>query len=248
MPIDDNPIEVLRRQFDLEESSKSPVSRGIVYAASALLKLGKLPGSLKLLIEKLLEHIRDDGNEKIRIMLDTVADVVIEHDKKIREIRQNLPVEEAKKRSELEAALIIDGSRRSATTRSIERVRRIGIILGNAISGVSIPNGDEIEEMMRVAAELNSTDISYLDELVRINGKFVEQGSRINRYTAYQVWESGRWGSSVNPEIDSVFHKLESYGLVTAIAPNNTFNVMADIQTRYALLPKGLRFWHLIAR
>jgi hypothetical protein len=248
MPIDDNPIEALRKHFDLEDSSKSTVNRGIVYAASALLKLGKLPVPLEWLIQKVLEHIRDDGNEKIKIMLETVADVVIVHDNEIRDIRKGLSTDQAVKRSEVEAGLMIDASRRSAATRSIERVHRIGIILGNAISEIHTPDGDEIEEMMRVAAELNDVDISYLDELVRINGSIVEQDMRISRHTAYQVWESGQWGSSVNPEIDSVFHKLESYGLVTAIAPNNTLNVMADIQTRFALLPKGLRFWRLIAR
>ena len=50
----------------------------------------------------------------------------------------------------------------------------------------------------------------------------------------------------MDPELDSVFSKLESYGLVTRLAPPNNQNIMADIQNRYALLPKGLRFVDLI--
>jgi len=50
----------------------------------------------------------------------------------------------------------------------------------------------------------------------------------------------------VLPELDSVFSKLESYGLVTRIAPPNNQNILADYQNRYALLSKGGRFVALI--
>jgi hypothetical protein len=52
--------------------------------------------------------------------------------------------------------------------------------------------------------------------------------------------------SRVIPELDSVFNKLESYGLVTRIHPPNNINIMADYQSRYVLLPKGVRFVALI--
>lgn len=242
MAIDDNPIEVLRKQFELEDSSRSPVSRGILKAAGELLKLGKISGPLDSIILRIAEIISDDGNERIKIMLLTVADEVIKHGEDIKQIRATLTAEQNRSRSEQEAELVVDGARKASATRSIERVRRIGIILANAIAEPKASSGDEIEEMMRVAAELGDVDIRYLDELVKIEAKFLRAGRHIERYTAFVEWERGPWGSSVNPEIDSVFHKLESYGLVSAIAPNNTLNVSADIQTRYVLLPKGLRF------
>jgi len=62
------------------------------------------------------------------------------------------------------------------------------------------------------------------------------------------LWVNGRWGENRNPEIDSVCSKLESFGLVTSVPGNNTLNVMADVQNRYVLLPKGLRFAELIKR
>jgi hypothetical protein len=101
--------------------------------------------------------------------------------------------------------------------------------------------------MMRIATELTDIDVTYLRDLVSIQARFLEGRSHVERYTAYQSWESGPWRGRVDPTLDSVFHKLESYGLVSAIAPNNTFNIMADIQTRFVLLPKGRRFAELIS-
>lgn len=247
MAIDDNPIEALRKQFELEDSSKSPVSRGIVKAAAELLKFGKMPRPLESIIQRVAEIISDEGNERIKIMLDTVAEEVIKHDREMRQLRETRTTEQNKARNEQEAALVVDGARRASVTRSIERVRRIGIILAKTITEPQPPNGDEIEEMMRIATELTEVDVRYLRDLVAIEGKLLKGRPHIERYTAYTEWERGPWRSNVNPEIDSVFHKLESYGLVSALAPNNTFNVTADIQTRYVLLPKGLRFAELIA-
>lgn len=247
MPMDDNPIEALRKQFELEDSSKSPVSRGLAKAAIELIKLARMPAALEAIIEKMSVIIVDDGNERTKIMLQTVADEVIKHDRDIRQIRETQTAEQNKARREQEAGLIVDGARRASVTRSIERVRRIGIILAHSIAEPKMPNGDEIEEMMRIATELTDVDVQYLRDLVTIEGKFLKGRAHIERYTAYLEWERGPWRSNVNPEIDSVFHKLESYGLVSALAPNNTFNVTADIQTRYVLLPKGLRFAELIA-
>jgi hypothetical protein len=121
-------------------------------------------------------------------------------------------------------------------------VKRIGRILGNAIVESKPPDADEVEEMMRVAVELGDTEIRYLRELVRIEGDVLSTQAHVPRYEAHNKWEQGWWGNSVDPEIDSVFSKLESYGLVARIAPPNNQNIMADFQNRYVLLKKGLRF------
>jgi len=68
----------------------------------------------------------------------------------------------------------------------------------------------------------------------------------IPRHAAHVKWIEGPWGERVDPELDSVFNKLESYGLVSKIAPPNNFNIMADYQNRFVLLPKGTRFVALI--
>jgi hypothetical protein len=247
MAIDDNPIEVLRKQFELEDISKSPVSEVVVKITAELAKLLPLPLALQSVLQKVNDRIRTDGVERIAIMLTTVADVVLKHDRDISQLRESRTAEQRKARDEQEARLVVDGARRASTTRSITRVERIGIILARAISAPAPPDEDEIEEMMRIATELTDIDVIYLRDLVGLQARYLEGRSHVERYSAYQSWAHGPWGDKVDPTLDSVFHKLESYGLVSAIAPNNTFNVMADIQTRFALLPKGKRFAELIA-
>jgi hypothetical protein len=100
--------------------------------------------------------------------------------------------------------------------------------------------------MMRVAMELSDRDIELLRELVRIEGEAVRTKGRLERYDAYTRWEQGQWGTRLDPELDSVFSKLESYGLVSRLAPPNNLNLMADFQNRYVLLGKGARFAQLI--
>jgi hypothetical protein len=247
MAIDDNPIEALRKQFELEDTSKSPVSEIVVKVTAKLAKLLPLPNQLQVIVQAVDDKIRTESVERIAIMLKTVADEVVKHAQEINQIRESLPEEQRKARVEQEARLVVDGARRSSVTRSIARVQRIGIILAQVISTPTPPDEDEIEEMMRITTELTDVDVAYLRALVSLQSQFLRGGSHVQRYTAYQSWESGPWGEKVDPTIDSVFHKLESYGLVSAIAPNNTFNIMADIQTRFALLPKGLRFAELIS-
>jgi hypothetical protein len=108
------------------------------------------------------------------------------------------------------------------------------------------PKRETTEEMMRVAMELSDHDIEFLRELVRIESSLFQTQDHIPRYDAYTKWEQGRWGDRIDPEIDSVFSKLESYGLVARLAPPNNLNILADFQNRYVLLKKGLRFVTLI--
>lgn len=242
MAIDDNPIEVLRKQFEFEDLSRTPVSEMLVKVT----KFMPLPSSLQSILQKVNDKMNSDGVERIAIMLETVANVVIKHDQDISHLRESQSAEQKKARESQEAGLIVDGARKATATRSLARVRRVGSILARAIIASAPPDEDEIEEMMRIATELTDVDVRYLGDLVSLQKRYLEGRSHIERYTAYQSWESGPWGSRVDPTLDSVFHKLESYGLVAAIAPNNTFNIMADIQTRFALLPKGKRFAELI--
>lgn len=247
MAIDDNPIEALRKQFELEDSAKSPVTTAIVKAAAELIRFGKVHGPLDAIIQRVAQVISNDGYERIKVMLETVADQVLKHDQDIREIREHQTDQQIREREEQAARLVIDGARRASVTRSIERVKRLGLILSRSIVDFALLDEDEIEEMMRVATELGNEDVRYLRDLVAVHGKFVAANRHMERYTAYREWERGPWGTRVDAKIDSVFHKLESYGLVSAIAPNNTQNIMADVQTRYALLPKGLRFASLVS-
>ena len=96
--------------------------------------------------------------------------------------------------------------------------------------------------MMRIAMELSDRDVFYLGELVKLEGKRFRTNGRLERYDAHTRWEHGPWGTRPDGELDSAFSKLESYGLVSRLAPQNNQNIMAVFQNRYVLLEKGLSF------
>jgi hypothetical protein len=225
----ENPIDALQKQFELEDSSVSPVPKIVLSVASRL----PLPRMLDKLIRGLREQYATDSSERVRLLLETVIGEVQRHEREIQELRDDAG----------SRGLLLDAARRAASTRSLERVHRIGLILSGALMASDRTNNDDdTEEMMRIATELSDSDIEFLRELVRIEGTMLQGRDHIPRYDAFERWTQGRWGDSIDPRVDSAFSKLESYGLVSRLAPPNNLTILADFQNRYVLLPKGLRF------
>lgn len=241
MAIDDHPFDALEKQFELEESSASPVTKLLLRLCSMV--------SWMWPFDKAFAFLKDragaDSAHKTGVMLEACMNEVRKHDAELSAMRSALSLSAAEEREEATAALVVDATRKAINTRSPERIKRIGVILANGLVQQTL-HPDHVEEMMRVAMELSDPDIDYLGELVRIEGDIVASQGRISRYDAHTKWEHGRWGTNVNPELDSVFSKLASYGLVVPIPPPNNLNITADFQNRYALLPKGLHFYTLI--
>jgi hypothetical protein len=240
MPIDDHPFDALERQFEMEDLTLSPVTKRILKFASLM----PLPWPFDKLVESLTGHLAAGSVERMYLMLKTCMDEVRKHD--TRGLRDAEPPEAAQAREEISKELLLDAARKAESTRAKARVKRIGLILANAIVEPKPTDADEVEEMMRVAMELSDRDIVFLGELTRIEGSLLQTQDHIPRYEAHTRWELGFWGNLVFPEADSVFSKLESYGLVARIPPPNNLNIMADFQNRYVLLPKGARFVTLI--
>jgi hypothetical protein len=238
----DDPIEALEKQLELEDSSSSNISRALL----TKLQLAPLPWPLSAAVDALDKQIDNDRYDRLKIYVQTIASTMKAIQELVDRNTRRLDDIEATQRAESTSNLLVEGARKVVSTRSISRVMRIGVILARGVTEEKLPNEDEIEEMMRIARELTEQDIDYLKELVRIYGEVVEKHGRVDRYTAFQFWVKGRWSESRNPEIDSVCSKLESFGLVASFPGNNTSTVMADIQNRYVLLPKGLRFTELI--
>jgi hypothetical protein len=243
MPIDDNPIDALNRQFEMEDLSKSPVTEQLLKMASYLPL-----GPFGKMVDWLKNYIAKQSVERNQMLLETIEVEIKKHAVELN--RTNMTIDAAIQRTSPEVMLdlLLDAARRAANVRAEERVKRIGLILFNAVAEPKAADADEVEEMMRVAMELSDRDLIYLRELIKIEGKLLEGRTHIPRYDAHTAWINGFWGDRVIPEIDSVFSKLESYGLVGRIAAPNNMNIMADIQTRYVLLPKGVRFVELIKR
>ena len=242
MPIDDNPIDALKHQYEMEDLAKSPVTGRVLQIASSL----PLPPPLKQAIEWLKKRIATDATERDRLILETMAAEIVKHGEELERTQKVLTDQASRMSEEVLGPLLVDAVRKAENTRSKERVRRIGLILANAIIETKQTDADEIEEMMRVAMELSDRDILHLRELVRIHGNLLAGKEYIPRYDAHDAWTKGFWGDRISAEADSVFSKLESYGLVSRIPPPNNYNIMAEIQNRYKLLPKGARFVELL--
>lgn len=237
MAIDEQPFDALQRQFENEERAASPITNLLARIASG----APLPWPFDHAAERLKDRLGGQSIEKVVLLLQVLADQVHAHDDQLKKMRETTDRGEQRKRIEELQYLLLDGARKAEATRSKERVRRIGVILANA-SVVSNPDSDDVEEMMRVAVELSENDVICLRELVRIEGENLRNQGRITRYDAHNVWEKGAWSGLAGSETESVFSKLESYGLVSRVPPPNNVNLLADFQYRFALLPKGLRF------
>ena len=243
MAADDFPPNALKRRFEIEDAFVSPVTRTVLDLASSL----PLGWPFNKVIDKIRSQLGAGSTERIKIMLETVTEHLGSHDQNIRKLRSELSAEASQTRTDTLKELLLDGARKAEATRAHERIRRLGLILANASIEGRQTDADEIEEMMRVAMELNDHDITFLRELVRISGRALEIQERIPRPSAHATWEHGNW-SKLGPDIDSVFSKLEGYGLVARIPPPNNLNIGADFLNRYVLLRKGLRFAELIRK
>jgi hypothetical protein len=178
-------------------------------------------------------------------MLETCKSEIVKLDSQVSQLKDSMTEQEIRHRAEVAWDLLLDGARKASNTRSLERVRRIGLILANGMTQHDAADGDDVEEMMRVAMDLGDRDMEHLRELARVEGSTIERSGRIERYQAYMMWEQCSWGARLDSELDSTFSKLAAYGLVAQIPPPNNLNIGADFQNRYALLNKGLRFFQL---
>jgi hypothetical protein len=241
MAIDD-PLDGLEQLFKMEDLAASPVTEKVFAVLSRL----PLIYPFDVIVAWLREHIAADSIERIHLLLQTCMSEIREHRKEIDQLRDKQTAEESQARVEVFRDLLLDAARKAENTRAKSRVRRIGLILANAVVEPRQTDADEVEEMMRLAMELSDKDIEFLRELIRIEGDMLQTQDHIPRFDAHSKWEQGRWGTHIDPELDSVFSKLESYGLVARIPPPNNLNIVADFQNRYVLLKKGLRFATLV--
>lgn len=242
MPADDHPFDALEKQLQMEDVFLSPVT-GVVLR---ILEASPTPWPFNKAVEMIRGRLSLDSTERIRLMLETCMAEVRRHDSLINELYDRMNADGQRAREEATKELVLDAARKAEGTRAKERVRRIGHILANAIVEPNPADADEAEEMMRIAVDLSDNDVKFLRELIRIEGDVLQNQKYIPLYDARQRWEQGFWGTGIDPAIDSVFSKLESFGLVVRIAPPNTLNAMADYQNRYVLLKKGARFAALI--
>ena len=242
MSADDLPYDALRKQFELEDAPVSPVSR-ILFKWLAKVPT---PPPFDKLFRALKDRHSEQSTERAELLFETVMNELRRVTNLAETVYERMSAKELENRADAVRDLMLDGARRAEETRSHDRIRRIAMILAGTLLSSEPIDGDNVEEMMRVAMELSDQDVRSLKELVRIMGGPVAERGRIERQSAHSFWERGAWGTRIDPNIDSAFSKLESYGLVSRIPPPNNLNISADFQNRYALLRKGLQFTEMI--
>jgi hypothetical protein len=218
MPADDLPYDALNQQYELESASVSPINRLFFKWLARI----PTPAPFDKLFRSIKENHSEEYMERVQLLLKTLMDELRRVTVLAEKMYAGMTQEEMATRAEAVRDLLIDGARKAEATRSRERIRRIGRILAGTI-----------------AMNLTDHDVQYLQELVRIMGSVVAATGRIDRHSAHTIWENGSWGQRIDPTLDSVFSKLESYGLVSRVAPPNNLN-------RYVLLNKGLAFTEMI--
>ena len=157
MPTDDHPFDALEKQLRMESLSVSPATK-IVREFISLMPL-KWPFDR---VAKLITgYLAADSVARIRLMLETCMSEVRKHEDEIRRLRDAATEEESRAREEALRDLVLDAAHKAESTRAKDRVRRIGLILANAVVEAKQTEADEVEEMMRVAMELSDHDIEF---------------------------------------------------------------------------------------
>jgi hypothetical protein len=137
--------------------------------------------------------------------------------------------------------LLLDALRRAEQTRARERTSRLGRILVHAAEVCPPGSVDYAEEMMRIAMDLDESDIAVLKQLHEAQGNLTSTGV-VQREQVNEAWRDRppRPPDMGENEIQSICAKLQSFGLVVRIERNNFKLGPGEIP--YALLQKGKDF------
>src|ERR1700722_7132112 len=188
MPIDDHPFDALENRYKMEDVFASPITRKILEASSAF----EFIWPLNQIVEKITGSIGADSIDRIRIGLEACMEEVRKLGAEIKRLQATpSSPQESEKRTETLKDLVVDASRKAESTRSKDRIKRIGLILAHVIVEPKMPDGDEAEEMMRTAMDLGDRDVELLRELIRIEGHILKSQDFIPRFTAHTEWEKG---------------------------------------------------------
>jgi hypothetical protein len=82
MPADDYPFDVLKRHYELEDSSSSTIAKTALDIASRL----PLMWPFDKVITKLKDHLAADSLDRLRIMLETCMNEVRKHEDEIEKL------------------------------------------------------------------------------------------------------------------------------------------------------------------
>ncbi len=254
----DDPLDAAESQIAAEERTDSALAKyapelaDIAKAVPVELLPTGLSGAIPLLrslTAALGWRVRKREEGRRRYMADTLKD-------ELRRVRGRLEQLDDEYRRFVQGEfwdLVLDGLQKAERTRSLSRITRIARILANATADRPLKTGDQTEELMRVAMDLDDDDIRVLAEIVRgQRGSLDEASGRVNQEAANNYWRSGiaeqltdgktpaaRLGMS-DGEIQSHCAKLQAYGLIVQ-APRNDMKLPLGI-IPYSVLRRAVEF------
>jgi hypothetical protein len=134
-------------------------------------------------------------------------------------------------------------------TKQKARLRRMALILANGLA-VNDINPEELDDLLRAAAELKEADVALLGKLYESQVNLVNQALSIrgeaphNWHQHVQIaWRQFIDSGGLNPQnhlnYRSSFSRLESFGLIQHVDSAGSYGVGCDI---YALLAEGKKF------
>src|SRR5579863_6086589 len=113
MPADDHPFDALKRHYELEDSSRSPITQLTLEIGSRL----PLGWPFDTAFAKLKEHLASDSLERVEIMLETCMSQVRKIEDEIDVLKRTLTAEESQRRADAARDLLVDATRRAVNTR-----------------------------------------------------------------------------------------------------------------------------------
>jgi hypothetical protein len=235
LAIDDPPLTVAQALLAAEDRSRTA---GWVRAAVAgFCKLLPFPGKA---IASFLEA-RD--SEKLNYLMELVIQSLNLLEDKI-ETLASTSEEHVRFRNSEWLPLLEDAARRTVQVRAQERIARIALILTNSLVEDPPPQADDIEEMMRIAAELADRDVLALRIIVERLGPQVSRDKRMSYQGAYDRWKSLAWNAKdySEQEIESIGLRLSGLGLLARLDRHPTHNAHSSQTNGYELLFKGVQF------
>jgi len=254
----DDPLDAAEGQIRAEERTDSVLAKyapdlaDVAEAIPTELFPHGLSGAasvLKSVAAALGCRVRKQEEDRRRYMADTLRD-------ELRRVRGKLEQLDDEYRRFVQGEfwdLVLDGLQKAERTRSRSRITRIARILANSTVDRPLKTGDQTEEIMRVAMDLDDDDVRVLSELVRGQRDRLQTGTgRVDQESANNYWRSGiaeqladgvapaaRLGMSEG-DIQGHCSKLQAYGLIVQI-PRNDFKIPLGV-VPYAVLRKAVEF------
>jgi hypothetical protein len=106
MPIDDLEFDALRKQFELEDSAVSPITKAVLGIASRM----PLSWPFDKAAKRISGHLATDSLERIRLLLEASMNEIRKHDSEIRQLRETRTPAEMETREEVSRELLLEAA------------------------------------------------------------------------------------------------------------------------------------------